>query len=328
MNFLSSVRRALGGNTTTTTNNNHLEKQQKTNINDNNNKNKSPNTSSPKNNTNGTGDVSILHIARKNSKSNILKANDALKKMSTKIKSSFTQRKIREDEIGKEFVEIRMVCFEKACINNRTISLKSEYLIKQSTSECNALKRKKESWEQFENELNNLKDINAQIEQINIDVDQIYDNLVKVENLLEDVCVLDISLQHLKWERKLENSIQTHKQKESLKLLRKRGEKRASSISKDISQNFSRLLRSASITSSDGGESPKIINEDSIRNDNNNNNDKTSDDNNNNNDEASDASNNKDSSDVIPTTTGEEDAKQDESDDSDKEFDPTTLYND
>ena len=132
----------------------------------------------------------------------------------------------------------------------------------------------------------------------------------------------------MKWERKLENSIQTHKQKESLKLLRKRGEKRASSISKDISQNFSRLLRSASITSSDGGESPKIINEDSIRNDNNNNNDKTSDDNNNNNDEASDASNNKDSSDVIPTTTGEEDAKQDKSDDSDGEFDPSTLYND
>ena len=34
---------------------------------------KSPKTSSPKNNTNVTGDVSILHIARKNSKSNILK---------------------------------------------------------------------------------------------------------------------------------------------------------------------------------------------------------------------------------------------------------------
>ena len=131
-----------------------------------------------------------------------------------------------------------MVQFEKACVNNRNISSKSENLAKVSTAQCSRLKRKSQSWEKFESELRGLTDIDKGIKQISNDVDHLHSHLERVETLLEEVCVLDISLQHLKWERKLENSLKSHKQLESVKLLRKQGEKRASDLSKDISSNF------------------------------------------------------------------------------------------
>ena len=80
----------------------------------------------------------------------LVKANDTLKNMSTTLKSSFSRRKASKDEIGREFVEARMVQFEKACVNNRNISSISENLAKVSTAQCSRLKRKSQSWEKFE----------------------------------------------------------------------------------------------------------------------------------------------------------------------------------
>ena len=187
----------------------------------------------------------------------LVKANDTLKNMSTTLKSSFSRREARKDEIGREFVEARMVQFEKACVNNRMISSKSENLVKVSTGQCSMLKLKSQSWEKFENELLDLQTVDKGIKQICNDVAHLHRHLERVETLLEEVCVLDISLQHLKWERKLENSLKSHKQLESVKLLRKQGEKRASDLSKDISSNFSRLLRSASTSSTGSAEERK-----------------------------------------------------------------------
>ena len=251
-----------------------------------------------------------------NSQSNIIKANNAFKNISTKLKSSLTQRKIRDDEIGKEFVEIRMAPFVKACVNNRQLSLKSESLVKNSTAQCNALKKEKEKWENFENKLNDLQGVNEGIQQVALDIDEISNKLAEVENLLEEVCVLDISLQHLKWERKLENSIKTHKQKESVKLLRLKGEKRASNISKDISSNFSRLLRSTSIASS-GAEEDETINSNKNSNATTKSND-TSTQNDNKTDRIKDVGNIEE---ACRTTSSNESEEEDE------EFDPNALYN-
>ena len=210
-----------------------------------------------------------------------------------------------------------MVQFEKACVNNRIISSKSENLAKVSTAQCSRLKRKSQSWEKFESELRGLTDIDKGIKQISNDVDHLHSHLERVETLLEEVCVLDISLQHLKWERKLENSLKSHKQLESVKLLRKQGEKRASDLSKDISSNFSRLLRSASASSTDSADQRKTpVSIDGP-----------------------------DSTAAMKTETGSEDdgkdtgapqqvddAKEDDTDDDsgddDEEFDPGSLYND
>ena len=248
----------------------------------------------------------------------LVKANDTLKNMSTTLKSSFSRRKASKDEIGREFVEARMVQFEKACVNNRNISSKSENLAKVSTAQCSRLKRKSQSWEKFESELRGLTDIDKGIKQISNDVDHLHSHLERVETLLEEVCVLDISLQHLKWERKLENSLKSHKQLESVKLLRKQGEKRASDLSKDISSNFSRLLRSASASSTDSADQRKtpVVSIDGP-----------------------------DSTAAMKMETGSEDdgkdtgapqqvddAKEDDTDDDsgddDEEFDPGSLYND
>ena len=54
-------------------------------------------------------DTSVIKVA------SLVKANDTLKNMSTTLKSSFSRRKAGKDEIGREFVEARMVQFEKAC---------------------------------------------------------------------------------------------------------------------------------------------------------------------------------------------------------------------
>eukprot|EP00944_MAST-04C_sp_MAST-4C-sp1_P001671 g1671.t1 len=246
----------------------------------------------------------------------LVKANDTLKNMSTTLKSSFSRRKARKDEIGREFVEARMVRFEKACVNNRIISSKSENLAKVSTAQCSRLKRKRQSWENFESELLGLTDIDKGIKQISIDVENLHSHLERVETLLEEVCVLDISLQHLKWERKLENSLKSHKQLESVKLLRKQGEKRASDLSKDISSNFSRLLRSASASSTDSADQRKtsvsIDGPDSGAM-------KT---------ENSSEGDGKDTGAPKQVDDAKEGDSDDDSGDDDEEFDPASLYND
>ena len=166
--------------------------------------------------------------------------------------SSFERRPARADEEGRALVESRSEQLNRAVENHKIVVVQCEDITKRTTAKCFKVKKQFDEANQMEHELKGLRETAATIKQISIQVDHVQSKLVDVERLLKQVSVLDVSVQHLRWEKRLERDLNNFRKKQKQALAVKKGKQRVEKVTSGFRSDMSRFFRAVS---SDGPRS-------------------------------------------------------------------------
>ena len=199
----------------------------------------SPETAQSERRTSSIGDILSLGLRRRSS-------------FEIKLPTSFSKyRSPRENEEGRGLVALRSELWTEIADNHKQTTTQAVAIREKSTSACLELKQRKEQCLRLERELASLESTAKNVRQISIDIDHIFNKLGAVEKLLEQVMVMDVSIQHLKWENRLEANMRNHASSEARRLVAKKAQTRASHMTKGLREDMTRLFRTASVEKTD-----------------------------------------------------------------------------